>query len=129
MTAAAETTGSTAGTPWPVELKLTRDTGVLTVAFDTGETFSLAAEYLRVLSPSAEVTGHGGPRKTVPGKRDVRIDRLEPVGTYAVRIVFDDGHDTGLFSWAYLHELGRTHEEKWATYLTALDREGLSRTP
>jgi DUF971 family protein len=116
--------------PWPSELKLNPAKDVLTVSFDNGDAFALAAEYLRVESPSAEVQGHGpAERQTVPGKRHVTIARLEPVGHYAVRIIFDDGHDTGLFTWAYLHELGRTHCEKWPAYLEALAAAGLKRDP
>ena len=114
--------------PWPTELKLNPGKDVLTVSFDDGESFRFAAEYLRVESPSAEVQGHGPTeRQTVPGKRQVKIARLEPVGHYAVRIVFDDGHDTGLFTWSYLQELGHEHEEKWPAYLEALAAKGLKR--
>ena len=106
--------------PWPTELRLSTDKCRLTVTFDSGETFVLPAEYLRVESPSAEVQGHGaGPKQIVTGKEHVRIDALEPVGNYAVRIRFDDGHDTGLFSWDYLNELGREQRAKWAAYLKA----------
>jgi DUF971 family protein len=107
--------------PWPSELKVNAARDALTVSYDNGEHYELAAEYLRVESPSAEVQGHGPlERQIVPGKRHVKIARLEPIGHYAVRIIFDDGHDTGLFTWAYLLELGREHEEKWQTYLEAL---------
>ena len=100
----------------------------LHVTFDNGERHELAAEYLRVESPSAEVQGHGpSQRQTVPGKRHVKIARLESVGHYAVRIVFDDGHDTGLYTWAYLRELGREHEEKWPAYLEVLAAQGMQR--
>jgi DUF971 family protein len=106
--------------PWPAELRLNPAKTQLTVEFDTGERFVLAAEYLRVESPSAEVQGHGASQKQiVTGKSDVTIRALEPVGNYAVRVVFDDGHDTGLFSWDYLHELGREQRAKWAAYLKA----------
>ena len=106
--------------PWPVELRLNPEKTALTVAYDTGERFALPAEYLRVESPSAEVQGHGqGQKQIVTGKEAVTIAALEPVGNYAVRIRFDDGHDTGLFSWDYLHELGREHRAKWAAYLKA----------
>jgi len=106
--------------PWPTELRLSIDRARLTVVFDTGEQFVLPAEYLRVESPSAEVQGHGaGQKQIVTGKERIKIDALEPVGNYAVRIKFDDGHDTGLFSWDYLHELGREQREKWAAYLKA----------
>jgi DUF971 family protein len=106
--------------PWPTELRLDKAKTRLTVAFDTGESYVLAAEYLRVESPSAEVQGHGAAQKQiVTGKEQVRIEALEPVGNYAVRIRFDDGHDTGLFSWDYLLELGRDHAQKWAAYVKA----------
>jgi DUF971 family protein len=119
---------SAAGAPWPTELRLNRGKDVLTVQFDNGEHYELAAEYLRVESPSAEVQGHGPlERQFVPGKRHVKIAALEPVGHYAVRIVFDDGHDSGLFTWAYLRELGSEHEEKWPTYLEGLAAKGLKR--
>ena len=109
-----------ASRPWPTELRLSPDKARLTIEFDTGERFVLPAEYLRVESPSAEVQGHGADQKTiVTGKEKIRIDALETVGNYAVRIRFDDGHDTGLFSWDYLHELGREQRAKWAAYLKA----------
>lgn len=109
-----------ASRPWPTELRLDGAKRDLTVAFDSGERFTLPAEYLRVESPSAEVQGHGpGQKQVVTGKEHVKIVALEPVGNYAVRIRFDDGHDTGLFTWDYLHELGREHRAKWATYLKA----------
>jgi DUF971 family protein len=114
--------------PWPTELKVNADRDALTITFDTGESHTLLAEYLRVESPSAEVQGHGPTeRQLVPKKRHVKIARLEPVGHYAVRIVFNDGHDTGLFTWAYLEELGREHGEKWPAYLEALAAQGLKR--
>ena len=106
--------------PWPTELRLDPAKTTLTVAFNTGERFALAAEYLRVESPSAEVRGHGPDQKQiVTGKESVAIKALEPVGNYAVRIVFDDGHDSGLYSWDYLHDLGRERAQKWAAYLKA----------
>ena len=105
---------------WPVELKVNADRNLLTIAFDDGKAYALPAEYLRVESPSAEVRGHGGATKTiVTGKQDVKINGLEPVGNYAVRIGFDDGHDSGLFSWAYLHKLGAEKDRIWAEYLKA----------
>ena len=114
--------------PWPTEIRLAPDKAALTAAFESGERFVLSAEYLRVESPSAEVQGHAADQKqTVGGKRGVKITALEPVGNYAVRIVFDDGHDSGLFSWAYLHELGRAHKSKWPAYLKALAERGLER--
>ncbi|HVZ90146.1 MAG TPA: DUF971 domain-containing protein [Rhizomicrobium sp.] len=109
-----------ASRPWPTELRLDKERATLSVAFDTGELFRLSAEYLRVESPSAEVKGHGpGQKRIVTGKEQVKIVDLEPVGNYAVRIRFDDGHDTGLYSWDYLHELGREQRTKWTSYLKA----------
>ena len=115
---------------WPTELRLSKDRKTLTVAFDTGERFELAAEYLRVKSPSAEVQGHSPEeRKTVPGKRDVAILEVQPIGNYAVRLVFDDLHSTGIYSWDYLAELGRDRAAKWQDYLDELASKGLSRDP
>lgn len=109
--------------PWPTEIRLNPARDTLTVAFDNDQRFELRAEYLRVESPSAEVRGHGGgPKQIVLGKRDVKISGLEPVGNYALRIGFDDGHDSGLFSWDYLHKLGAEHERIWAEYQTAAKR-------
>ena len=100
--------------PWPTELRLDKERRALTVTFDDGRSFALPAELLRVLSPSAEVQGHSpDQRVTVAGKKSVAIVRLEPVGNYAVRIVFDDGHDTGLYVWANLRELGENREARW----------------
>jgi DUF971 family protein len=108
---------------WPSEIRLNPAKDVLRVAFDNGESFALAAEYLRVESPSAEVQGHGGDKQIVTGKENVKIDRLEPVGNYAIRIVFDDGHDSGLFAWDYLYRLGREHDAIWADYVKARGHE------
>jgi DUF971 family protein len=114
--------------PWPVELRLANDKATLTIAFDSGESFALPAEYLRVESPSAEVQGHAASQKQiVAGKHAVKIEALEPVGNYAVRIRFDDGHDTGLFSWDYLHELGADRPNRWSAYLSALRSRKLER--
>ena len=102
----------------------------LEVEFEDGKSFTLPAEYLRVESPSAEVQGHGpGQKQIVSGRRHVGIMKIEPVGNYAVRLCFDDLHDTGLYSWDYLYELGEDQAEKWATYLEAVERQGLSRDP
>ncbi|MBH0237038.1 gamma-butyrobetaine hydroxylase-like domain-containing protein [Methylobrevis albus] len=115
---------------WPTEIRLGKDKRTLSVTFDDGARFDLAAEYLRVCSPSAEVQGHGPDQKqTVPGKRDVTIIALEPIGTYAVRVRFDDMHDTGLFTWDYLHKLGTDRERLWHAYLEELATKGLSRDP
>ena len=117
-------------TAWPTELRLDAAKTTLHVAFDNGDSFSLPAEYLRVESPSAEVQGHGGDHKvTLGGKRHVKIERLEPVGNYAVRILFDDLHSTGMYSWRYLYHLGQNQERLWAAYLEALAAQGLSRDP
>ena len=114
--------------PWPTELRLHKDRKVLTVAFDTGEAFDLSAEYLRVRSPSAEVQGHSpDERKTVGGKRNVAILEVNAIGNYAVRLVFDDLHSTGIYSWDYLHELGRNRDANWQEYLDELAGKGLTR--
>lgn len=116
--------------PWPTELRLRKDRKILGVAFDSGESFELAAEYLRVRSPSAEVQGHSpSERRTVFGKEQVQILELHPVGNYAVRLVFDDMHSTGIFSWEYLFELGQNRERYWQEYLAELAEKGLSRSP
>jgi DUF971 family protein len=116
--------------PWPTELRLRKDRRTLAVAFDNGESFELAAEYLRVRSPSAEVQGHSpSERRTVSGKEQVQILELHPVGNYAVRLVFDDTHSTGIFSWDYLFELGQNRERYWREYLAELAEKNLSRSP
>jgi DUF971 family protein len=114
--------------PWPTELRLSKDKKTLTVAFEGGERFALPAEYLRVKSPSAEVQGHSpDERKTVPGKRNVMILEVQPVGNYATRLVFDDMHSTGIFSWDYLLELGRNQTKYWQTYLDELAAKNMTR--
>ncbi len=116
--------------PWPTALRLKSAEKLLEIDFDDGTSFSLPAELLRVESPSAEVRGHGpGQKQLVAGRRHVGIMNVEAVGNYAVRIVFDDLHDTGLYSWSYLHELGRNRERIWNDYLRALEAAGLSRDP
>jgi DUF971 family protein len=118
------------GTPsWPTEIRLKKQERRLEVDFEDGTRVSLPAELLRVESPSAEVQGHGGPgqKQIVAGKRNVGIANLEPVGNYAVRILFDDGHDTGIFTWRYLYELGGSQDRLMATYLSELERRGLAR--
>jgi DUF971 family protein len=120
----------TTNNPWPTELRLRKDRKALTVAFDSGESFDLAAEYLRVRSPSAEVQGHSpSERRTVSGKQNVAILEVHPVGNYAVRLGFDDMHATGIFSWEYLFELGQNREKYWREYLDELAEKGLSRAP
>lgn len=116
--------------PWPVELRLKKSEKRLDIEFDDGKKFSLPAEYLRVESPSAEVQGHGPGEKTiVAGRVHVGIMELEPVGNYAVKIRFDDLHDTGIYSWDYLYQLGVEYEHRWRDYVAALDGRGLSREP
>ena len=115
---------------WPTEIDLDRAEKRLTVTFEDGETFTYPAEMLRVESPSAEVQGHGGDqKKIVPGRRHVGVLNIEAVGNYAIRIEFDDLHDTGIFSWTYLYGLGRNKDAIWQRYLDALEEEGLSRDP
>lgn len=114
--------------PAPVSIQLHRKSRVLDVGYADGTRFELPCEYLRVYSPSAEVRGHGGGEPVlVPGKRSVNIERLEPVGHYAVRLVFDDGHASGLYSWDILEELARNHAPLWARYLERLAEHGMSR--
>lgn len=115
---------------WPTELRVSKDRKLLTVAFENGEQFELTAEFLRVLSPSAEVQGHSPEQRvTVGGKRNVEIMHMDPIGNYAVRITFDDMHDTGLFSWTYLHKLGSEKDALWQTYLDELAEKNLKRDP
>ncbi len=117
-------------TTWPTEIRLNKDRKALTVTFDTGESFMLPAEYLRVKSPSAEVQGHSPhDRKTVPGKRYVEILEVQPVGNYAVRLTFDDMHSTGIYSWDYFVDLGRNRQRYWQEYLDELAAQRLSREP
>ena len=113
---------------WPTELRLAEDRRSLRVSFEDGTAFDLPAEYLRVMSPSAEVQGHSpSERKTVPGKRDIEILAVDPVGNYAVKLRFDDMHDTGIYGWEYLFELGAKRDQKWRDYLSELEAKGLSR--
>jgi DUF971 family protein len=113
---------------WPVEIRLKKEERRLEVDFEDGASFSLPAELLRVESPSAEVQGHAPSQKTiVAGKRHVGIRSVEPVGNYALRILFDDGHDTGLFSWRYLYELGQQAEARMDAYVAELEKRGLKR--
>ncbi|MBI1180326.1 MAG: DUF971 domain-containing protein [Alphaproteobacteria bacterium] len=114
--------------PWPTDLRFRQQEKVLEVDFDDGTHVRLPYELLRVESPSAEVQGHGADQKTiVPGKRNVGVAAAEPAGNYAVRIRFDDGHDSGIYSWDYLYELGSRQEELWTRYLQALEWKGLKR--
>jgi len=123
-------TGKETPAPWPTEIRLRKAEKILEVVFDDGSAFRIPAELLRVESPSAEVQGHSASQKTlVAGRRHVGIMEVEPVGNYAVRLVFDDMHDTGIYTWAYLHHLG-THQDKlFRDYLDALAASGQSRDP
>ena len=113
---------------WPVEIRLPKDRRTLRVAFDDGRTFDLSAELLRVTSPSAEVQGHSeAERKTVGGKRNVTILSVDPVGNYAVRLGFDDMHSTGIYSWAFLRDLGVNADQRFQGYLDDLQAKGLDR--
>lgn len=116
--------------PWPTEIRLSPDKKTLRVAFDDGLAFAYTAEFLRVLSPSAEVQGHSPEqRQTVAGKIGVGIMSVEPVGNYAVRLTFDDMHSTGIYSWDYLHRLAVDHSALWAAYLAELEDKGMTREP
>lgn len=115
--------------PVPVEIRLRKMSRQLSVTFSDDRQFDLSFEYLRVESPSAEVKGHGpGQERLQKGKEDVRILSVEPVGHYAVRLIFDDGHDSGLYTWKYLYELGRDHDARWQSYLDRLQAAGYART-
>lgn len=115
---------------WPTEIRYSKDEKALEVEFDDGAEFQLPAELLRVESPSAEVQGHGPDQKTIiAGRRHVGIMAMEPVGNYAIRIKFDDMHDTGIYSWQYLYEMGLNQARLWGDYLAALEAGGLSRDP
>lgn len=115
---------------WPTEVRVKSEEKAVEIDFDTGESFSIPAELLRVESPSAEVQGHvPSQKKLIAGRRHVNVIGMEPVGNYAVRIKFDDLHDTGIFTWRYLHKLGAEKDEIWARYLKELEEAGLSRDP
>lgn len=117
-------------TPLPTEIKLHQKSRVLELAFDNGERFELSYEFLRVFTPSAEARGHAPGQETLQvGKRDIAIERIEPVGNYAIKPVFSDGHDSGLYSWDMLYNLGAHRDELWQTYLDRLSAEGASRDP
>ena len=114
----------------PTEIRVKREEKILEVDFDDGKSFALPAELLRVESPSAEVQGHNPDDKiTVPGCRHVGISSMDTVGNYAIRIHFDDTHNTGIFTWSYLYELGQDHDGLWLEYLDSLTEQGLSRDP
>lgn len=115
-------------TPIPSEIKLHQKSRRLELIYENGENYSLDFEYLRVYTPSAEARGHGPGQETLQtGKRNVDLERIEPVGTYALRLVFSDGHDSGLYSWDLLHNLGKHHDELWQEYLNQIETQGLSR--
>ena len=117
-------------TPRPTEINLHQVSRVLDIVFDDGKSFSLPCEYLRVFSPSAEVRGHGPGQEVLQvGKQEVGITAVEPVGVYAVKFVFSDGHDTGIYSWDYLHDLGTRQDANWKSYLARLAQAGKSRAP
>ena len=117
-------------TPNPVSINLHQKSRVLEIEFDDGEKFELSCEYLRVHSPSAEVKGHGpGQEVLQTGKENVNIKEIEPVGNYAIKLIFDDGHNTGLYAWSYLYELGIEHDNNWMNYLDALKKVGYVRKP
>lgn len=119
---------NTSTTFWPTALKVDASRRMLSIAFDNGDNFDIQAELLRVLSPSAEVQGHSLDQRVIQyGKRNVAIRDMVPTGNYAVRIAFDDGHDTGIFTWAYLHELGLKNQTLWHAYLAELQEKGLTR--
>ena len=114
--------------PKPVNINLHQKSRILEIEFDDGKLFKYTCEFLRVHSPSAEVQGHGpGEEKLQVGKEDVNITAMEPVGHYAIKLVFDDNHDSGLFSWTYLYELGENYEAKWQNYLQRLEEAGVQR--
>ena len=120
--------GLTPTTPRPTEIKLHQVSGILEVTFSDDRVFQFPCEYLRVFSPSAEVRGHGPGQEVLQvGKKDVRIMAVDPVGAYAVKFVFSDGHDTGIYSWDYLHDLGTRQSDNWSTYLKRLAQAGASR--
>ena len=112
----------------PTEIKLNKAKDHLTVAFEDDSVFEFTTEYLRVMSPSAEVQGHApDQRKTVPGKKSVKITAIDTVGHYAVTLTFDDGHDTGVYSWKHLYQIGKNQEFLWDRYIKELEEQGLSR--
>ena len=116
--------------PIPTEINLHQKSRVLEIIFDDGEHFELTGEYLRVYSPSAEVRGHApGEEVLQVGKADVNIDKIEPVGNYAVQLYFDDGHDSGIYSWEWLYQIGKNHDKLWQEYLDKLEKAGQKRAP
>ncbi len=123
-----DVTGPQKGTRQPTDIILHQQSRILEIAFDDGKRYRLSCEYLRVSSPSAEVRGHGAGQEVLQtGKREVSITAIEPVGNYAIKLVFSDGHDTGLYSWDYLYSLGADHDSLWNEYLQRLEKAGASR--
>jgi len=121
-------TGLTPNSPRPTDIRLHQASRLLEISFDSGETAQLSCEFLRVYSPSAEVRGHGAGQEVLQiGKEDVNITGIEPIGNYAVRLIFSDGHDTGLYSWDYLYELAARYEAMWLEYLGKLSAAGIKR--
>jgi DUF971 family protein len=119
---------TTQNSAWPLEIRLQEAGKELHISFDSGESFILRAELLRIASPSAEVRGHGAAEpQLVHGKKNVAISDIVPTGHYAIRLCFDDGHDTGIYTWRYLHELGTNAEREWQSYLNRLASKGFSR--
>jgi len=117
-------------TPIPTDIEYHKQTKVLSIKFDNEDSYNLTAEYLRVYSPSAEVRGHSEDQAVLQvGKADVEIQAIEPVGTYAVLLRFDDGHDTGIYSWEWLYHLGKDHDALWADYLDKMEKAGAKRAP
>ena len=122
--------GITSETPIPTEIKLHQQSRIMEIAFNNGDRFELPYEYLRLYSPSAEVRGHGPGQETLQvGKKQVEIKNIEPVGHYAVVLEFSDGHNTGIYSWDYLYDLGRYQEAYWKAYLLRMEQAGVSREP
>ena len=122
--------GLTPQSPRPTDIRLHQATRALEIAFDNNMACMLSCEFLRVYSPSAEVRGHGAGQEVLQvGKEDVNIVGIEPVGNYAIKLIFSDGHDTGLYSWDYLYELGRDYEALWLEYIGKLDAAGIKRKP
>ncbi len=116
--------------PTPTEINHHQKSGILHISFDTGEKFELTCEYLRVYSPSAEVRGHGPGGETLQvGKADVKVEKIEPVGNYAIQLYFDDGHDSGIYSWDWLYHIGKNQEQLWQKYLNDLEAAGQRRSP
>lgn len=114
----------------PTNINLHKLSRILELSFEDGSTFRLPLEYLRVYSPSAEVQGHGPGQEVLQvGKQDVNVNEIEPIGHYAIKLAFDDNHDTGIYSWSYLYELGKTYEERWQHYLQRLEEAGHKRQP